>query len=376
MPLTAGLGAEPTPISPWLNELIMRLLQWPGLELQRDGIPEFGTVRHPADLLKLITERQQIQRGCYGKLSQLPAYLLPVDGSASMDLRSFKVALVQTLMPKDADFSSTDPLLWMPDYRARHRAHLASMCRLITQQLVAGRFAAKRIDVDQARRLDLIVFPELAIHPDDMWLLKRLSDSTGAVIFAGQTFVQHPYLKKPINRAFWLLRQTTKAGRSIATVYQGKQNGIPWEISNGVVGHRPYQVVVQFSDKQGKSANLTGAICYDATDLKLSADMRDVSDGFVIAALNKDINTFDTMASALQFHMYQPVLLANTGQYGGSTAQAPFKEHHERHIAHVHGNNQAAVSLFEVDLTTFKSAAKVPASKEKKTAPAGFKGRN
>lgn len=376
MPLTAGLGAEPTPISPWLNELIMRLLQWPGLEFQKEGIAEFGIVRHPADLLRLIAARQQIQRECYGKLSQLPAYLLPVDGSASMDLRSFKVALVQTLMPNDADFTSTDPLMWMPDYRARHRAHLASMCRLITQQLLAGRFAAKRGDVDRATRLDLIVFPELAIHPDDMWLLKRLSDSTGAVIFAGQTFVLHPYLNKPINRAVWLLRQTTKSGRSIATVYQGKQNGIPWEVSNGVVGHRPYQVVVQFSDKHGTSANLTGAICYDATDLKLSADMRDISDGFVIAALNKDINTFDTMASALQFHMYQPVLLANTGQYGGSTAQAPFKEHYERHIAHVHGNNQAAVSLFEVDLTTFKSVANAPAQKEKKTAPAGFKGRN
>ncbi|HEX5311981.1 RNA-directed DNA polymerase [Aquabacterium sp.] len=376
MPLTDGLGPEPTPVSPWLNELIMRLLQWPGLELQRDEVIGFGAVKRPSDLLRLIAQRQQVQRGFYGKLSQLPAYLLPVNSSASMDLRRFKVALVQTLMPKDADFSSTDPLLWMPDYRARHRAHLASMCRLLTQQLAAGRFAAKKPEIEQARRLDLIVFPELAIHPDDMWLLKRLSDSTGAVIFAGQTFVQHPYLKKPINRAVWLLRQTTNAGRSIATVYQGKQNGIPWELSNGVIGHRPFQVVVQFSDKQGATANLTGAICYDATDLKLSADMRDISDGFVIAALNKDINTFDTMASALQFHMYQPVMLANTGQYGGSTAQAPFKEHHERHIAHVHGNNQAAVSLFELDLTTFKSIAPTRVPKEKKSAPAGFKGRN
>jgi hypothetical protein len=375
MPLTAGLGAEPTPISPWLNELIMRLLQWPGLELQRDEVSGFGAVKRPSDLLRLIAQRQQLQRGFFGKQSQLPAYLLPVSGSASMDLRRFKVALVQTLMPRDTDFSSTDPLLWMPEYRARHRAHLASMCRLITQQLAVGRSAAKRPEIEQSKRLDLIVFPELAIHPDDMWLLRRLSDSTGAVIFAGQTFVQHPYLKKPINRAVWLLRQTTSAGRNISTVYQGKQNGIPWELSNGVVGHRPFQVVVQFSDVQGTTANLTGAICYDATDLKLSADMRDISDGFVIAALNKDINTFDTMASALQFHMYQPVMLANTGQYGGSTAQAPFKEHHERRIAHVHGNNQAAVSLFEVDLTTFKSTAKVSAPKEKKAAPAGFTGR-
>lgn len=376
MPLTAGLGAEPTPISPWLNELIMRLLQWPGLELQGAGVEDFDTVKHPADLLRLLSQRLQVQRVFYGKLSQLPAYLLPVNGNKSLDLQRFKVALVQTLMPKDVDFSSTDPLLWMPDYRARHRAHLASMCRLITQQLAADRFAAKKTDVERTRKLDLIVFPELSIHPDDMWLLKRLSDSTGAVVFAGQTFVKHPYIGKPINRAVWLLRQTTKAGRSIATVYQGKQNGIPWELKNGVAGHRPYQVIVQFSDKQGMTANLSGAICYDATDLRLSADMRDICDGFVIAALNKDINTFDTMASALQFHMYQPVMLANTGQYGGSTAQAPFKEHHHRFIAHVHGNNQATVSLFEIDLTTFKSTEKISIPKEKKAAPAGFKGRS
>ncbi len=104
--------------------------------------------------------------------------------------------------------------------------------------------------------------------------------------------------------------------------------------------------------------------------------MRDISDGFVIAALNKDIGTFDTMTTALQFHMYQPVMLANTGQFGGSSAQAPFKERHERQIAHVHGNNQAVISIFEVDLLAFKNTLKVDQPKEKKAAPAGFNGRN
>ncbi|QIB52289.1 hypothetical protein [Pseudomonas sp. OIL-1] len=103
--------------------------------------------------------------------------------------------------------------------------------------------------------------------------------------------------------------------------------------------------------------------------------MREISDGFVIAALDKDIGTFDTMTTALQFHMYQPVMLANTGQLGGSSAQAPFKAHHERQIAHVHGNNQAVISIFEVDLLAFKNTRKVDLPKEKKAAPAGFKGR-
>jgi hypothetical protein len=76
-----------------------------------------------------------------------------------------------------------------------------------------------------------------------------------------------------------------------------------------------------------------------------------------VAALNQDVQTFDNMVAALHFHMYQPVILANMGEYGGSTAQAPLRQH-ERLIAHVHGVNQVAVSVFEVDPTPFKSTAR------------------
>ncbi len=376
MPLSGGLGEEPTPISPWLNELVMRLLQWPGLEIKRSEVEAFTEIRRPADLLRLFKERLVTQSCIYGRQSNLPGYLLPVDRSAGTNLREFKVALVQTLLPRDSDFSSSDPLMWTTAYRSRHRAHLAAMCRLLGQQLTASRLANRKASPQKKNQLDLIVFPELAVHPDDMWLLDRLSDSTGAMIFAGQTFVEHPYLKKPINRAVWLLRQESATGRQIIRAYQGKQHGIPWELTAGVEGHRPYQVIVELTDKSGDKANITGAVCYDATDLKLAADMRDISDGFVIAALNKDIGTFDTMTTALQFHMYQPIMLANTGQFGGSNAQAPYKAHHERQIAHVHGNNQAVISIFEVDLTVFKSTKKTSTPTEKKGAPAGYKGRS
>lgn len=375
MPLSRGLGEEPTPISPWLNELVMRLLQWPGLEISRNVVEGFAEVSCPSDLLKLVKARLAEQGRIYGRQSNLPAYLLPIECSKETNLSAFKVALVQSLMPRDSDFSEADPLQWTEPYRSRHRAHLAAMCRLLGQQLAAARFANRKSAAQRKAQLDLIVFPELAIHPDDMWLLHRLSDSTGAVIFAGQTFVEHPYLKKPINRAVWLLRQESAAGRQIIRAYQGKQYGIPWELKAGVVGHRPYQVIVEFKDQHGVTAKLTGAICYDATDLKLASDMRDITDGFVIAALNRDIGTFDTMATALQFHMYQPIMLANTGQFGGSNAQAPFKAHHERQIAHVHGNNQAVISIFDVDLLAFQSIRKIEQSKEKKAAPAGFAGR-
>jgi hypothetical protein len=52
---------------------------------------------------------------------------------------------------------------------------------------------------------------------------------------------------------------------------------------------------------------LTGAVCYDATDLGLAADLKDKSDVLAIPALNKDVKTFDQMALALHYHMFQLV---------------------------------------------------------------------
>lgn len=73
------------------------------------------------------------------------------------------------------------------------------------------------------------------------------------------------------------------------------------------------------------------------------------------------VQTFDNMVAAVHFHMYQPVILANSGEFGGSTAQVPLPKH-DRLIAHVHGNRQVAFSVFEVAPSLFKSTAASKAS--------------
>ena len=370
--LAQGLGEEPVPVSPWLDELILRLLQWPGLEMDGELVAGFRGVRKPTELLPIIRKRKGELRRLYGRASELPIYPLR-SLCAGTDLRRFRVAVVQVLLPRDSDFSASSPTFWSPEFRRRHRAHLHAMCHLVDQHLRA--VESSHDSQSQQTLLDLVVFPELAVHPDDLQALVRLSDRTRGAIFAGLTFSEHPFLRKPINRAVWILRRQSRSGRQIVPLYQGKSHMTSWEEKAGVAGHRPYQLLIEFRGSSGRISRLTGAICYDATDLKLAADLRDISDGFVIAALNKDVNTFDTMAEALQYHLYQPVVLANAGQYGGSNALAPYKEPYERLIAHVHGKDQAAVCLFELDLLAFK--AKKPASKpkERKLPPAGYEGR-
>jgi hypothetical protein len=136
---------------------------------------------------------------------------------------------------------------------------------------------------------------------------------------------------------------------------QGKKHlaalELGWEAANLIRSFRPCQWLVGYEWDNLNNERplwLSGAICYDSTDLGLAADLRKLSDIFAIPALNRDVGTFDQMALALHYHMYQMVIVANNGRYGGSNAHIPKKEHYVKQVFHTHGQPQAAISFFEV----------------------------
>ena len=63
----------------------------------------------------------------------------------------------------------------------------------------------------------------------------------------------------------------------------------------------------------------------------------------------KDVKTFDQMALALHYHMFQLVVVANSGQYGGSNAYWPRSDAHIRQVFHTHGQPQASIAFLEID---------------------------
>lgn len=78
--------------------------------------------------------------------------------------------------------------------------------------------------------------------------------------------------------------------------------------------------------------------------------------------------------------MYQHVIICNIGEFGGSSAQAPYDEERRRIISHAHGSNQISVSVFEVPMDHFgpKLSALAPGASKTvrkrlgKTPPAGL----
>jgi len=372
-----GLLDEPGPVSPWLSSLLSTLLQWPGVEIRANTASIAGDVRTPAELLTYVQERIAVQRGLFGFRSKTPMYVVPVDDHEPLQDRPLRVAIVQPMRPRREEFDGKDPTHWTPGVLAQHRRHLAEVCRLTHQKLKtwASANSAIAFDENDAPVVDVILFPELAVHPEHIFLLRRLSDKVRANIFAGLTFLHSHKAGGTVNQGLWLIRtESSGHGRAFQYAWQGKQHPMKDEVKMGVKGHRPHITLVELPVGVKSRTRIAAAICYDATDLDLVADLRDKSDIFLVAALNQDVQTFDNMVAALHFHMYQPVILANSGEFGGSTAQVPLPAH-ERLIAHVHGNQQVAVSVFEVDPHLFKSTSPAKIPKTLKSPPAGYKGR-
>jgi len=372
-----ALLTEGQPVTPWLSGFLTALLQWPGTLMMEAVAHDVGKVKTPQQLLKIVDKRIKVLRGLYGHRSKTPFVVIPISDEAPR-LRPMRVAVVQTMRPKLAEFDAKAPLNWTPTELAAHRRHLAEMCKLTHAQVRAWMASrSKEVPDENGDPLvDLVLFPELSVHPQHLGFLRRLSDSLRATIFAGLTFVHSAKAGGVVNQGVWLLRTHLKGdGRRLVYVRQGKKFPMKEEQKLGIKGHRPDVTLVEFPvGADGKPTRVAAAICFDATDLDLVADLRERSDVFLVAALNKDVGTFDNMVGALRFHMYQPVILANSGEFGGSTAQAPYTKH-DQLITHMHGGNQVAVSVFEIEPWDFNGALMPSRMKEIKSPPAGFKGR-
>ena len=234
--------------------------------------------------------------------------------------------------------------------------------------------------------LDLLILPELSVHVDDLWILKEFAIAKHkTIILAG--LVYHEARVGDglplVNSAVWLLpERTALGGHSVRIVDQGKWYLAPEEIQAGLDlrSFRGGQWLIGYPwsrDKQDPYLWLTASVCYDATDLALAADLKGLSDVYIIPARNRDVSTFDKMALALHYHMFQMVIVANNGAFGGSNAYIPYQDRFKRQVFHFHGQPQAAIAFLEIDpirdfLNRVQNALGPKECRNYKSPPAGL----
>ncbi len=348
-----AFGDDWLPITDWTEGFLLALLRWPrcraseGFRWVEQGIEEARTQigRRIAALEK--------RRG-----SATCALILPLPAkrpTATNANRPLRACVVQAAVPAADDFRHTDLALNESAIRRRHRNHLSAALAAVERML-----ALRETHKESEGRLDWLILPELAVHPNDVRThLVPFARAHRALILTGLTYEEVLVGQPLVNSALWIIPEWSDAyGLQIRTRRQGKAHLAPNEQAfNGagariLQGFRPCQWLIGYPWSDAEDAQpawLTAAVCYDATDLGLAADLRDESDILAIPALNQDVKTFDQMALALHYHMFQLVVVANNGQYGGSNAYWPRKDVVVRQVFHTHGQPQASISFLEID---------------------------
>ena len=348
-----AFGDDWLPITDWMEAFLLALLRWPGCRAPEGfGWVEQRIEEATAQIGQRVEDLERCRGSATGALILPLLTKWPTGAKANRPLRA---CVVQTAVPGLEDLKHTDLSLNESAIRRRHRNHLSAALEAV-KSMLALRGTHKGGDGG----LDWLILPELAVHPKDVLThLMPFARAYKAMILTGLTYEEILPGQPLVNSALWVIPERSNAyGLQIKTRRQGKRHLAPDEIAfNGsgvdlLQGFRPCQWLVAYPWSEpdgGRPAWLTGAVCYDATDLALAADLKEVSDVLAIPALNKDVKTFDQMALALHYHMFQLVVVANNGQYGGSNAYWPRSKAHIRQVFHMHGQPQASIAFLEID---------------------------
>lgn len=352
----SAFGPPWIPISSFIEDLLYDLLRWPG-----SGI--VSSNRSLTEIRQAIVSRLNTLNMRYGAYSQTvfleqSAPLPNRSKHAAVLGRPLRIGVVQTVIPELGDYAryvKTPDLSGDPLFRLRHRAHLAAALEGVNQ-MQRLRDTHRSVTRFDGQKIDLLVFPELAVHPADVRpLLVPFARKHRCILLFGKVYHAEPRLAGSlINSCQWLIPEWTRnLGFQLRAVEQGKLHLTADEKSlmPTPIGFRPAQWLVEYiwsSNSEHRPLTITASVCYDATDLTLAADLRARSDLYIICALNRDVGTFDRMSEALHYHMYQGVLLVNNGRFGGSSFFMPFEKPFHRQVFHFHGQPQVAIAFAEI----------------------------
>ena len=345
-----AFGGDWIPITDWMEQFLLALLHWPGCRLP-EGFEGTGNELEQTRA-KIKTRLEELNRAIsYPSGTQL--LTVKAQRKRSTAANTLRICVAQTAVPEFSDFQLDDLSLSESQIRKRHRNHLSAALAAIERIMNLRSTHVKRGD-----GLDWLILPELAVHPKDVTThLVPFARAHKTLILAGLTYEQLLQGQPLQNSAIWILPEWSESsGLQLRTRRQGKQHLSPAEkkFNDGrerVQGFRPCQWLVRYpwsTEENSRPLMLTGSICYDATDLEIITALRNQSDVLAIPSLNPDVRTFDQMAQALHYHMFQLVIVANNGQYGGSNAYWPAKGI-KKQIFHVHGQPQASITFFEID---------------------------
>lgn len=279
-----------------------------------------------------------------------------------------KVAIVQPTLDNNVAWSKYSPNAPKMDYAEAMR---------VWKQIIHTLDGF--INLEDYRKPQIIIFPELTIAERFESEIRQLADQTGCIIITGLDFIVNDNVVE--NKALVAIPYNWphKNGRSRAkTFYFGKRT-LAREEKNylescGNITFSPCNSFYLLN--AGEFGRIGLAICADFYDIERFALYKGRIQHLFIIAYNKDIKSFYYLCEAISRLVYCNVIICNTGHYGGSICFSLRDKDHKRYIYRHEGAELFASQIVSLPIKSFKDAQKTDGKALEsgyKNPPPGYK---
>lgn len=233
-----------------------------------------------------------------------------------------------------------------------------------------------RLLIKGESRPDIILIPELHLPNHKINELKVISKKNNVMIISGIDFSRNPINESKIrNRGIITIPNNWSQGEIsnlISSLNFGKTYFTYMEknMFQNIEGKKCFEDQEQnmYIFKTKKFGNFGIMICSDFFDIERMMLYQTQIHHLFIISLNKDLNSYFSMADALTRLLYCNVVICNTGHFGGSYVVSPLHESNDRTIFKYLGQKMFNLQTVKIPVKSLDKAQKFDFAKEDKKA--------
>ena len=275
-----------------------------------------------------------------------------------------KIGLIQPVINPDICWNESDSFIISEKARTPFIPYKLNIDALSAERVWQEISDGLRLLIKSNNCPQIILIPELHLPISKVNELKIISKKHNVMIIAGVDFQRNPSDASKIRNRGIITIPNNWGKDSISTritsLHYGKTYFTYMERSmfKNIEGSECYEDTEQnmYIFKSEKFGNFGIMICSDIFDIERMLLYQTKIHHLFIISLNKDLNTYFSMAETLARLLYCNVVICNTGHYGGSVVISPYEDSNERTIYKYQGQKMFNTHLINIPVKSLNEA--------------------
>ena len=203
------------------------------------------------------------------------------------------------------------------------------------------------------RKIDYIVFPELALPVDWFIPLANKLAKNRVSLIAGLEYIHHG--NNEVSNEVWcsLVKKGDPFNRVQIFKHSKSQPALDEQRELNKVANKTFKsCCVSLENILCKHGNFRFGvlICSELTNVKYATELRGKVDALIVPSWNKDIKTFSTLIQARAHDIHAYIVYCNNSTYGYTQMYCPAKEDFNRQVATIKSTLHDSYIIGEIDV--------------------------